>query len=62
MKIEDIKSGITKVQTHSTGPILTVKYAWGKYVKLVQVDEKGNEEDMGMCPVSMLDEVKVSIG
>jgi hypothetical protein len=54
VKIEQAIQGV-KVQTHPDGPVLTIKYAWGRYVALELINENGTREDMGMCPITMLD-------
>ena len=57
MKIEDAKVGM-KVKIHPSGPVLTIKSICGRLVKLVLVEDTGDERGWGLCPVSLVDEVK----
>lgn len=47
-----------KVKTHPSGPVLTIKSVCGRLVKLVLIDDTGNEKEWGLCQVSMVDEIK----
>lgn len=47
-----------KVQTHPDGPVLTIKYGWGRYAAVEIVYEDGMRPGMGMCHMAMLDLVQ----
>ena len=47
-----------KVQTNPNEPVLTIKYGCGRYAAVEIVNEDGTREDMGMCPMAMLDLVE----
>lgn len=57
MKPETAKIGM-KVKVHPGGSELTIKSISNHNAKLVKILNDGSEEDCGVCPLSLLDEVE----
>lgn len=57
MRVERAEVGM-KVNLHPSGSVLTIKDIAGYNAVLVKVLDDGSEEDWGVCPLSLLDEVE----